>query len=267
MLQIVYFIFYPLFTVKRVPPLLTSQWISLTIQGDGLEAHPVGITSRAEKSSTYYILHLQSSTRLCTDTANFMGPGQWEGNSDSETSDSKDKVSSYRYSQVLPSARLSATSSGRSNKTTRSTPLLGAVAWKGKKYISIEKKTHIINWNMNAIRKCRLLKGSLSINALRACVYINIQQLGSFGRPRGLSIWLLLLAIFNTLFWVYVNFFQEKTDKTRKYSKSAIFVWHENGRRRLLGAQSIDTEIASLNSTTIDCCYMKEHVNIKSTST
>ena len=180
MLQIVYFIFYPLFTVKRVPPLLTSQWISLTIQGDGLEAHPVGITSRAEKSSTYYILHLQSSTRLCTDTANFMGPGQWEGNSDSETSDSKDKVSSYRYSQVLPSARLSATSSGRSNKTTRSTPLLGAVAWKGKKYISIEKKTHIINWNMNAIRKCRLLKGSLSINALRACVYINIQQLGSF---------------------------------------------------------------------------------------
>ena len=41
-----------------------------------------------------------------------------------------------------------------------------------------------------------------------------------FGRPRcGLSIWLSLLTIFNTLFWVYANFFHEETDKTRKYSK------------------------------------------------
>ena len=40
------------------------------------------------------------------------------------------------------------------------------------------------------------------------------------GRPRcGLSIWLSLLAIFNTLFWVYVNFF------TRKRTK------HKNTRR------------------------------------
>ena len=36
-------------------------------------------------------------------------------------------------------------------------------------------------------------------------------------------------------------------DKTRKYSKSAIFVWYEYGRRRLLGAQSINTEISYLN--------------------
>ena len=34
----------------------------------------------------------------------------------------------------------------------------------------------------------------------------------------GLSIWLSLLAIFKTLFWVYANCFHEKTDKTRKYS-------------------------------------------------
>ena len=35
----------------------------------------------------------------------------------------------------------------------------------------------------------------------------------------------------------------------QKYSKSAIFVWYENGRRQLLGAQSIDTERASLKLT------------------
>ena len=61
------------------------------------------------------------------------------------------------------------------------------------------------------------------------------------GRPRcGLSIWLSLLAIFNTLFWVYVHFsFHEKTDKTRKYSEVHHF--------RMLGVQSINTERASLS--------------------
>ena len=53
--------------------------------------------------------------------------------------------------------------------------------------------------------------------------------------------------MFNTLFWVYTNLFPEETDKTRKYSKSAIFVWYENGRRRLQGAQRTDTERTSLN--------------------
>ena len=67
------------------------------------------------------------------------------------------------------------------------------------------------------------------------------------GHPRcGLSIWLSLLAIFNTLLWVYANRLHEKTDKTRKYSKSAIFAWYEKGRPWLLGAQSINTERASL---------------------
>ena len=72
------------------------------------------------------------------------------------------------------------------------------------------------------------------------CAPVFIFTAGSsalLGRPRcSLSIWLSLLAIFNTLFWVYVDFVHDKTDKTRKYSKSAIFLW------RLLGAQSINTE-------------------------
>ena len=80
------------------------------------------------------------------------------------------------------------------------------------------------------------------------------------GRPRcGLSMWLSLLAIFNTLFWVYANFFHEKMDKIRK---SAIFAWYENGRRRLLGAQSINAERAPLflftgSSTATDVKLMK----------
>ena len=40
--------------------------------------------------------------------------------------------------------------------------------------------------------------------------------------------------------------FHEKTDTTREYSNSAIFVRDENGRRRILSAQSINTERASL---------------------
>ena len=82
------------------------------------------------------------------------------------------------------------------------------------------------------------------------CVPVFIFTSGSsalIGRPRcGLSIWLSLLAIFTTLFWVYANFCHEKTDKTRKYSKSAIYVGYKNGRRRLLGAQSINTDRAAV---------------------
>ena len=69
------------------------------------------------------------------------------------------------------------------------------------------------------------------------------------GRPHcGLSIWLSLLAIFNTLFGVYANLFHEKKDKTREYSKSAIFVWYQNSRR-LLGAHSINIEWTSRTKT------------------
>ena len=53
----------------------------------------------------------------------------------------------------------------------------------------------------------------------------------------GLLTWLSLLAIFNTLFWVHANFPPEKTEKTRKYSKSADVN---------TDVQSINTERASL---------------------
>ena len=63
------------------------------------------------------------------------------------------------------------------------------------------------------------------------------------GCPRcGLLIWLSLLVTFNTILWVYVNFFQEKTDKTQKCLKSTIFVWYENGSWQLLDMKSINTE-------------------------
>ena len=35
--------------------------------------------------------------------------------------------------------------------------------------------------------------------------------------------------------------FHEKMGKTREYSKPAIFVWYQNGRQGLLGAQSINS--------------------------
>ena len=70
----------------------------------------------------------------------------------------------------------------------------------------------------------RRLVDSLSINVLHACVYIYIRQLSSF---RAATLWFIdltvaILAIFNALFVVYANFFHVKTDKIRKYSKSAI---------------------------------------------
>ena len=85
-----------------------------------------------------------------------------------------------------------------------------------------------------------LLKKALSV--LMLCVFIFTPGSSALlEHPRcGLSIWLLLLVILNTLLWVYV-----KTDKN--CSKSAIVVWYENGCRRLFGAQSINTERASIS--------------------
>ena len=96
-----------------------------------------------------------------------------------------------------------------------------------------------------------MFKEVLSVLMLCPPVFISTSGCSALlGRPRcGLSIWLLLIAIFNTLFWVCANFFHDKTGKTRKYSKSAIFLWYENGCRQLLGAQSINTERASSNLT------------------
>ena len=89
-----------------------------------------------------------------------------------------------------------------------------------------------------------ILKEAFSVLMLWAPAFLfTLGSSALLERPRcGLWIWLSLLAIFNPLFWVYANCFHEKTDKTRKYLKSAIFVWCENGRQRLLAAQSINTE-------------------------
>ena len=80
-----------------------------------------------------------------------------------------------------------------------------------------------IIWNWNTINETKIC---LLIEALCVHVYIYIWQLSSFRAPIccGLSIWLLLLAIFNANFWVYANFFHEEMDKIGEYSKFTIFV-------------------------------------------
>ena len=60
-------------------------------------------------------------------------------------------------------------------------------------------------------------------------------------------------VIFNTLFWVYVNFVHKKMDKTQKYLKCTVFVWYDNDRERWLGTQSITTErVQSLRIVSIE---------------
>ena len=89
-------------------------------------------------------------------------------------------------------------------------------------------------------------------------VYIYIRQLRSalLGRPccgcRCLP-YSIHFSEFMLISFSFFFFFHKKTDKTRKYSKSVIFVWYENSRWRLLGAQSINTERASLNSIAYHC--------------
>ena len=100
-----------------------------------------------------------------------------------------------------------------------------------------------------ALHHCWAFKDVLSL--LMICVYMFIFTSGSSALLEcphcGLLIWLSLLAIFNTLFWVYANFFfHEKMDKTWEYWTSAILIWYENGCWRLLGMQSINSERASL---------------------
>ena len=61
-----------------------------------------------------------------------------------------------------------------------------------------------------------------------------------------LLILLSLLAIFNTLSECMPILFSWVNGLNTKILESAIFVWYKNGRQRLLGAQSINTERASL---------------------
>ena len=68
-------------------------------------------------------------------------------------------------------------------------------------------------------------RSSLSINALRACVYIYIRQLSSFRAP---TLWFIDLPVATchiqyTFLSLYQFASQNKAEKTRKYSESAIF--------------------------------------------
>ena len=71
-----------------------------------------------------------------------------------------------------------------------------------------------------------------SFNALRACVYIYIRRLSSFRVP---TLWFMDLT-------VATCHIQYTFLSLRQFVKSAMFVWYENGRWPLLGAQSINTE-------------------------
>ena len=113
------------------------------------------------------------------------------------------------------------------------------VTWLNCEYI-----TFLNQWPIVVLKKLS------HCSDLRACVYIYIRQLSSFRAP---TMWFIDLTfatchIEYTLLSLCLFFFpHEKTDKTREYSKSAIFVWYDNVRRRLLVAQSISSDKASLN--------------------
>ena len=86
---------------------------------------------------------------------------------------------------------------------------------------------------------------SLTVNAVRPVFIFTSSSSALLGRPRcALSIWLSLLAVFNTLFWVYANLFVFTRKRTKHENTS--HVWYQNSRGRLLGAQS--SERAPLNS-------------------
>ena len=81
-------------------------------------------------------------------------------------------------------------------------------------------------------------------HALHACVYIYIWQLSSF---RASMLWFIDLIVatyyIQYTFLSLCQFFsQENIYKIQKYLKATIFVWYENSHRRLLGAQSSNTE-------------------------
>ena len=88
------------------------------------------------------------------------------------------------------------------------------------------------------------------INTLHACVFIiYIWQLGSF---RASTLWFIDLTVASchiqyTFLSSLLFFFTRKWTK-HENTRSAIFLGYENSCRRLLGAQSIDTEGASLKT-------------------
>ena len=74
----------------------------------------------------------------------------------------------------------------------------------------------------------------------QVCVYIYIQRLSSFSAS---TLWFSDLTVATCHIQIIrlsefnAHFYHEKTDKTRKYSKSAIFLSYKNGHRQLLDMQ------------------------------
>ena len=91
-------------------------------------------------------------------------------------------------------------------------------------------------------------------------IFISGSSISSFRAP---TLWFINLTVatchIQCTFLGLCQFLHEKTDKTWKYLKSAIFIWYENGRRRLLGAQSINTfkRINSLEECLMSCRLTK----------
>ena len=79
----------------------------------------------------------------------------------------------------------------------------------------ILKPIHSLGW----IIWIAIFKRALSLSVLMLCVPVLILTSSSsalLGHPHcGLLIWLSLLAIFNTLFWVYEKLFMRKQDNTK----------------------------------------------------
>ena len=114
-----------------------------------------------------------------------------------------------------------------SNLVSRSSSLEAYVltlpSWKWKfcsktqppEYVLMNKSSAVFLWEKLFYSWLKNWKKALSVLMLCTPVFIfSSSSSALLGRPRcGLSIWLSLLAIFNTLFWVSVNLFHEKTDK------------------------------------------------------
>ena len=132
--------------------------------------------------------------------------------------------------------------------------------WAAKLYIWREMKAiyfHVVNrtktrlscyWNVYKTSK-KIFREALSVLMLCTPVFIHVFTSCSSAllgcRHCGLSIWLSLLAIFSTLFWVYVKFFsQENGQNTQVRHLHKI----RKGLRQSLGAQSINTERAFLSN-------------------
>ena len=77
--------------------------------------------------------------------------------------------------------------------------------------------------------------------------YIYIRQLSYFRVPTlGFIDLTVATCHIQCNFLSLCQFFSQENGQNTKICESAIFVWYENGRRRSLGAQSINTERASL---------------------